>query len=244
MKKPEMILFDYGHTLVYEPSFDHPAGFRAVLARCRSNPRGITAEELAEAYALRLERLISASHAADCDYLDMAAKRLLYEERALEFDAELTELERLYWDAAGPGTAMPGADALLRELEALGIRSAVVSNMNFREANVKGRIDRLLPDNRFEFVLCSCEYATRKPRQDFFRLALRKAGLEADQVWFCGDNPRCDVVGAFEAGMQAVWYDNDMGCPYRQDADRVEVTVPCLHIREWTELGELLKKLS
>ena len=31
MRKPELILFDYGNTLVYEPAFDREAGFRAVL---------------------------------------------------------------------------------------------------------------------------------------------------------------------------------------------------------------------
>ena len=30
MRKPELILFDYGNTLVYEPAFDREAGFRAV----------------------------------------------------------------------------------------------------------------------------------------------------------------------------------------------------------------------
>ncbi len=244
MEKPKMILFDYGHTLVYEPGFDHPAGFRAVLTRCLRNPRHLSAQTLAETYAKALDRLVDASRKAGCDFMDMAVKRRLYEEASLEFDGDLLELETVFWDAAGPGTPMPGAEALLAELERLEIRSAVVSNMNFREVSVRSRIDRLLPGNRFEFILCSCEYATRKPRREFFDLALRKAGLSAGEVWYCGDNPRCDVIGAYEAGLTPVWYENDLGCPYRQEEDKVKVSVPCLHIREWDELQDILGGLN
>ena len=242
MKKPEMILFDYGHTLVYEPSFDRAAGFRAVLAHCTANPAGVTAEGLGDAYEAALSRLISASHQADCDFQDMASKRLLYETAGLEFDCGLLALEQIFWDAAGPGTPMPGVETLLTGLRRMGIRSAVLSNMNFREASVRSRIDRLLPDNDFEFILCSCEYATRKPRSDFFRLALKKAGLAAAGVWYCGDNPRCDVLGAFDAGLTPVWYENELGCPYRAEADRVPVRIPFLHIHEWAELLPILRE--
>ncbi len=244
MRKPEMILFDYGNTLVYEPAFDCAAGFRAVLSLCTANPRAVTAEALDGLYREALDRLLEASRRADCDFMDMAAKRRIYESLGLRFSADLTVLERVFWDAAGPGTPMPGVSELLGELAAKGIRRAVVSNMNFREESVRGRIDRLLPDNGFEFVLCSCEYATRKPRGDFFALALEKAGLPAGSVWYCGDNPRCDVLGAHAAGLLPVWYDNDLVCPYRSEADRVQIDVPCLHIREWGELSAVLGGLD
>jgi len=237
MKQPEMILFDYGHTLVFEPSFDLPAGFRAVLALCEANPRRVTAEDLSGAYAEALKRLMAASRQAECDFMDMAVKRLIYDRLGLCFSREPLELERVFWDAAGPGTPMPGIEALLTELRRRGIRTGVVSNMNFREETVRGRIDRLLPGNGLEFVLCSCEYATRKPRRDFFDLALARAGLESSRVWYCGDNPRCDVLGAWEAGLTPVWYDHELSCPYRSEGDRVSLDdAACLRIRDWSEL--------
>ena len=241
MNKPELILFDYGHTLVFEPVFDRSAGFRAVLEYCTANPRRVTAEALDLSYEAALSRLMEASRASDCDFQDMSVKRLLYETVGLRFSADLLILERIFWDAAGPGTPMPGVRELLGDLKRRGVRTGVLSNMNFREESVCGRIDRLLPENGFEFVLCSCEYATRKPREDFFRLALAKAGLEAGQVWYCGDNPRCDVLGAHAAGLFPVWYENENACPYRSEADLVPVDLPCLHIREWRELSEALE---
>jgi len=244
MSIPEMILFDYGHTLVYEPAFDHKSGFRAVLEYCVSNPGSVTPGELGARYAQALDRLISASQQAECDFMDEAVKRLIYESAGLRFDRSLTELEQVYWDAAGPGTPMPGIAALLDSLRTRGIRTAVLSNMNFREENVRKRIDRLIPGHSFEFVLCSCEYATRKPRQDFFSLALKMAGLTPDKAWYCGDNPRCDVIGSFEAGLTPVWYQNELTCPYRRNADRVPVSVPCLRISDWSELDGILAGTS
>ncbi len=237
MRKPEMVLFDYGNTLVYEPAFDREAGFRAVLTCCTENPRGIGAAALADAYASALERLMAASRAAGADLMDMCAKRLIYEGFDLTFSLDLIRLERVFWDAAGPGKPMPGIRSLLGELKARGIRTAVLSNMNFREENLKERIGRLLPEHDFSFILCSCEYGTRKPAPEFFRLALRKAGLEAKQVWYCGDNPRADILGAHESGLFPVYYVcPELPCPYRSAADELEPDFPHLRLSRWAEL--------
>lgn len=237
MGRPKMLLFDYGNTLVYEPAFDREAGFRAVLRYCAANPRGVDARTLAQVYAPVLERFLAASRAAEADLMDMAAKRLMYEELELRFSLDPLSLERVFWDAAGPGRPMPGIRALLTGLKARGIRSAVLSNMNFREENLKERIRRYLPENDFEFILCSCEYATRKPAPAFFRLALRKAGLSPEEVWYCGDNPRADVWGAHGAGLFPVHYVNtELPCPYRSAADELEPDFPHLRIGDWSEL--------
>ena len=240
MRKPELILFDYGHTLVYEPNFDHLIGAEAVLRRCVHNPQGCTAARLAETYAQQFRKYYAISQAQDLDVMDMAAARMAYALCGLEFDCDLVELERIYWDAAGPGRPMPGVGELLRGLAERGVRSAVVSNMNFREENLKARIARFLPENRFEFVLCSCEYATRKPRPEYFQLALTMAGLPADRVWYCGDNPRCDVLGASRAGIFPVWYQNELDCPYRAPADLVTPDCDYLPLPHLPELLSVL----
>ena len=237
MRKPELILFDYGNTLVYEPAFDREAGFRAVLEYCVENPRGIGAGDLDRAYASALERLMAASRAAGADLMDMCAKRLIFENCSLIFSLDLIRLERVFWDAAGPGKPMPGIRSLLRELKARGIRIAVLSNMNFREENLKKRITRLLPEQEFDFILCSCEYGTRKPAPEFFRLALIKAELEPEEVWYCGDNPRADILGSHDAGLFPVHYAcPELPCPYRSPADELEPDFPHLRVSRWAEL--------
>ena len=236
MRKPEMILFDYGHTLVYEPAFDTLAGCQAVLSCCISNPLNVTAEQLTERSHQNFLRYQKLSQESDIDFMDMCAARLDYEGFRLEFDRSLVELERVFWDAAGPAHPMPGVPDMLKALRRRGIRTGVVSNMNFRAENLANRIDRLLPENEFEFILASCEYATRKPRKDFFDLALVKAGLRPEQVWFVGDNPRCDIEGSSGAGLFPVLYQSDEYCPYRAEHDKVEISCKHLEITDWAEL--------
>ena len=243
VKTPKLILFDYGNTLVYEPLFDKEAGFRAVLEHCTDNPRSVTPKDLAAIYGPALIKLMEASRAAGADLMDMCVKRRIYEDLGLRFDLGQEALELLFWDAASAeAVPMPGIADFLRELRRRGIPTGVVSNTNFREESMRARLALFLPEHTFAFVLCSCEYGTRKPAGDFFRLALRKAGVEPEEAWYCGDNPRCDAFGAHEAGLFPVLYDClDLPCLYRSPADELEPDFPHLRIGSW---GELLSALD
>ena len=55
MKKPKMILFDYGQTLVYEERFNGVRGTEAVLKYATKNKYGKSAEEV-QAYATMLNQ--------------------------------------------------------------------------------------------------------------------------------------------------------------------------------------------
>ena len=48
MKKPRMILFDYGHTLAWEPSQDYLKGNCRTIELAVENPLGITGELLSK----------------------------------------------------------------------------------------------------------------------------------------------------------------------------------------------------
>lgn len=45
MQKPEMVIFDYGHTLLYQPGHSTSSGNRAIYPYIDCNPRGISFEE-------------------------------------------------------------------------------------------------------------------------------------------------------------------------------------------------------
>ena len=85
---------------------------------------------------------------------------------------------------------------LLDYLNGEGIRTAVVSNFSFCAQTLKDRLDRLLPQNRFEFIIASSEYIFKKPHPRIFQLALTKARLAPGEAWHCGDSARCDAEGA------------------------------------------------
>ena len=46
MTKPEMISFDYGHTLAAEPGYDSLRGTAAVMRHTIHNPQNLTAEQV------------------------------------------------------------------------------------------------------------------------------------------------------------------------------------------------------
>ena len=136
---------------------------------------------------------------------------------------------------------MPEADKMLGYLNEKGIRTGVISNIVWSGEALKDRIDRLLPNNRFEFVIASSDYMFRKPCKVLFDIALNKAGLPPEKVWYCGDNAKADVEGAAGAGIFPVWYDNDTDS---KSKDRVYMP-QCehLHIKDWSEMIKILDKL-
>ena len=52
-----------------------------------------------------------------------------------------------------------------------------------------------------DFVITSSDYFIRKPNYILFHIALQKAGLHANEVWYCGDNPQADIEGSSQVGI-------------------------------------------
>lgn len=173
-----------------------------------------------------------------------AADRALYGSLGIEFCLTPLEMEIVFWNAASMGAIMPGADEMLGFISKQGIRSAVISNIPWSGAALTERLDRLLPNNRFEFVLASSDYFLRKPNRLLFETALQKAGLSAGEAWYCGDNPQADIEGAAQAGLYPVWYDNDTEKNYKDRSGERPPQCEHLHIREWSEMTGLLRKLK
>lgn len=236
MHRPEMLLFDYAHTLAWEPSPDFLQGEKAVFAHVKENPRGVTPEE-----AARLGTALFLS-ARDCRHAgwelhEHQQLRLKYDLLGLTFHLPMNELEKCLWTAACPGEAMPGAAEMLAQLRARGIRTGVISNLGWSGEALADRLQRLFPEHGFEFVIASSDYGVRKPDPLIFRAALSRARLSPEQVWFCGDQIEADVLGAQAAGIFPVWYE-DPTIPNGFAIKNAGLTVsgPHLHIRRWHEL--------
>jgi putative hydrolase of the HAD superfamily len=243
LKRPKMILFDYGHTLLYESGFDDARGYEALLPYCTRNASNLTAAQIAEAANRIFQDIGKKSRSHGVEIHDHMFQRLLFEYLELDFSLPKDELDRRFWDNAAPGDIMPGVDKVISYINQQGIRSGVISNISFSENTLSGRINRLLPKNRFEFIMASSEYVYRKPNRILFEVALKKAGLKPEEVWFCGDHPVFDVQGAYEAGIFPVWYQSKLVCPYRKEEEDTVPECEHLHIHEWEELIELLKTL-
>lgn len=239
MKRPEMVIFDYGHTLVYEQNFGPLAGDLAIQPHIKTNKNSLTAEQIYQRSA-ELSKPLATAKKNGLEILQTQYMRLLYETLEIELDVSYEEAEEIFWDAAWPGEAMPGAANMLEKLYQMGIRTAVISNISFSGKNLARRIDRLLPNNHFEFIMASSDYGYRKPSPYLFELALKKAGLEADKVWYCGDRADMDVDGSAAVGMFPVWFEYDShNNPFGEKKGYVP-KAENLHVSSWEEfLGEL-----
>ena len=163
--------------------------------------------------------------------------RLIYGRLGIEFDIDMAEFERIFWTGLSTGEITPHADELLDHLNGRGIRTGVISNIIFSGSALGERLDRLLPNNRFEFIIASSDYAVRKPNRSLFEIAALKAGLPPNEIWYCGNSVRKDVIGAHSAGMIPVLYEGARGKDEEPDA---EADFSYLHIGDWREMIELL----
>ena len=116
-----------------------------------------------------------------------------------------------------------------------GIRTGVISNICYDFSVVAERINRLLPENHFEFIMTSSNYMFRKPNKRIFHLALEKAGLQPDQVWYVGDQYECDVKGSLNAGLLPVWYTGALDLPYTM-AENHSMDKNILTVKTWSEV--------
>lgn len=242
IRLPEMILFDYGNTILYEQYVDGVRGHKAVFEHLTKNPDNVTPEQVNELGGEIFKRL-NFPRNSGFEIHQRFYDKLQYEYFGLEFDIPYEEIEQIFWKNASEIKPMPGVEKMLAYLREKGIRSGVVSNLGWSGNALKTRIDECLPDNRFEFVIASSEYIFRKPDRLIFELALRKAGLAADKVWFCGDTVSADVDGAHNVGIFPVWYDDKtIPCPWKTPC--AEPDYEHLHIDRWESLTDILEKLK
>lgn len=240
MHRPKMILFDYGQTLVNEAPFDGVRGTEAVLKYAVKNKYHLTAAQVqaeAEAVNRELGRFDPYKrHLFQIEVPNHMFTAYLYESLGIELSLDAGQLDRVFWDAAASGAATDGIGTFLEYLYQNGIRTGVVSNICYAGKVVEDRINRLIPANHFEFILATSEYLYRKPNRRIFALALEKAGLQASEVWYIGDQYECDIVGARNAGIFPVWYTGAADMALAEDSDVCKVS-------DWGEVQALLERV-
>ena len=234
-----MIIFDYGQTLVNEKSFDGLKGTRAVLREATRNLNNISAEEI-QAMANKLNEEIGryGTEIEEQPVLEIhnhMFQNYLYEYFGIELTKSAGEVEQIFEIAALDAEPTKNIIEFLQYLEDSKIRTGVISNTSFSGERLQACINRYIPSHKFEFMIASSEYIFRKPHKRIFELALRKANLAPCDVWYIGDNALCDVDGATDCGIFAVWYKGAI-----EKSNKYIPKTSCLEINDWTELMEIL----
>ncbi|MBR1737445.1 MAG: HAD family hydrolase [Firmicutes bacterium] len=159
----------------------------------------------------------------------------LYEYFGFEFDMPIENIEEIFWNNVCEVSPTENINELMEYLYKKDIRTGVISNISISGTALKKRINNGIK-NHFEFIIASSDYVFRKPSRRLFELALRKAGLSAEKVWYCGDNPYFDMKGANESGLYPVWY--------TYNKKEGELPFEHLHISDWNELTEYIDSIS
>lgn len=143
------------------------------------------------------------------DYL-RAYCRALAIPRDLEAEA-MQHLGAAFALMAAWSKPVPGAKTGLRRLVDTGVPVGIVSNADGTVAALLREHEVLQvgpgPGVAVRCLIDSGEVGVEKPDPRIFRLALDALDVDAGSVWYVGDTPAIDVVGARRAGMWPILMD-------------------------------------
>ncbi len=127
-----------------------------------------------------------------------------FEEHVLE------ALEAAYANAALeilPKT-VEGAEELLSELKARGLRVGLISNTGRTPGSaLRAILEQLRLARHIDVMVFSNEHGECKPQQSIFEELRRGLDVAYEEMMFVGDNLYADVHGAQRVGMRGVWFD-------------------------------------
>ena len=243
MKRPKMILFDAGKTLIdYPPKAENTGmsylstvdAVRMLMPYVVSNPHRYDAETITTRSNELFEKYRDCRKAL-YEIKDQVILKTLFDLLEMKFSISIEEIERIIWNHSADIIPVDGTAALLDELNEMGIRTAVISNLDFSGYLLEERLNGLLPNNRFEFVIASSDYGIRKPKPLLFEVGIRKSGLLPQDIWYIGDKYSVDVLGSASVGMTPVLF---RGKPEGSAPEHL------ITLTDYGQLTELLKKLS
>lgn len=234
--KPKMVLFDYGGTLATETGFNGINGYNAILKYAKDT-HGVTAEDilkLSDELNNEIHRFpVNLERPMQIEVSQIAYNRYLFDYFNLEFTIPDIELNTIFWDNTSIPSKNPNIDVLLEYLYKKDIRTGVVSNMSYPNEILSARINRLIPNHHFEFIISTADYVFRKPSKRIFDVSLRKANLLASEVLYCGDSFDYDVLGALRSGITSIWY-------HKKDSDFNIKQETFITISDWLELMDII----
>lgn len=209
-ERVEAVLFDLGNTLV---SYYKAADFPPVLERCVAAARTVL-DEQPELRAADAVAAYARALQANAEHPDHRVRPLA--ERLLEvFDLDArrvpTELlARLGAAFLAPIFATARVDAaaldVLRQINRLGIKTAIVSNTPWGTPAAVWRAELARHGllERVDAAVFCVDVGRRKPAAEPFARALTLLGVAPKRAWFVGDDPVWDVAGARAAGLRPV----------------------------------------
>ena len=198
--KTKAVLWDLDDTLysrIAAARLTYPGMFRTHLYECKDDAYIEAAADFMIDHLVRDSMIHESSFAA------------LFEVFPPNKDFCLKDCQEYYFDHIHE-FAVAGAEqvAVVKKLRAAGIKTAIVTNVDpDRMQFQRHKIDALGLTPLFDTIVMSGEVGVHKPDRRVFDRATQLLGVSNEDCVFVGDNPNADIVGALNAGMEAVWID-------------------------------------
>jgi len=203
MKRPKIIFFDVGGTLIYpEPSVGrvyHEVG----------NKHGVMTPS-AEAVSRAFQSAVGGLSEGQTHSKRNARKwwrgqvgrtfALLGHEESPALDRIFEELFH-YFARPEAWRLFDDVDGALERLKAAGLRLGIISNWDYRLLRILAGFKIL---EQFDPVVISFDVGHEKPEKKIFLLACKRAGVNPLDALMVGDSPEEDFEGARAAGLDAV----------------------------------------
>ena len=222
MKHYRFLLLDADGTLLdFDQDMLH--AFQATFETCFARQRPY-APELLDTYERRNNRWWKKLERGECEKSQLFTGRFrdFLAETGLSGDPE--QINETYFKNLGQGGALlPGALELVRDLSEQ-YELYIVTNGN--AATQKTRLERSGLLNYVNSYFVSEDAGAAKPDVRYFDYVFfRIRGFEKDQALFIGVSLTSDMLGAQNAGIDAVWYcpqggevPEGLSIPYRADS--------------------------
>ncbi|MCH7605922.1 MAG: HAD family hydrolase [Chloroflexi bacterium] len=128
----------------------------------------------------------------------------------------IEEIARVYADSffVHPPVAHANAQAVLRDIKAMGLRIGLISNTGMTPgATFRQFLDQQGMLQYFDVLTFSDEVKLAKPSNQIFLMTLDSLDATPAQTVHVGDHVQNDVVGAKRCGLKTIWitgfYEND-----------------------------------
>ena len=243
MKLPKMIIFDAGKTLIdYIPKADFNGTLylstidatEKLMEYIVSNPNDYDSQTIDKVNNEVFEKF-GKCRKQFYEINNQVILKTIFELLNIKLSISYAEVERIIWENSANIVPVEGIIEALDVINKLGIRTAVISNLDFSGYLLEERLNDLLPNNQFEFVIASSDYGIRKPQPLLFEIGILKSGLDVKDIWYVGDKPNVDALGSQSVGMTPILYKSKRSV-YEEIPNGITA------IDDYKELIELLEK--
>lgn len=220
-QKPKMILFDVGGTL-FDDSKCIPYDGLEALRLAAKNPDITSGEKLTQIWEEYMAETSTGHKSNSGTILDFpltAAIKYVTMQTGLKYDISINEQEEIFDRFNSSRKVIKGVPELLKAIDLLGIRTAVISNNAMSGEGLALAVKHWIPEEKMEFFLTSADILLTKPSSNIFTAAANFAGLCTAECWYCGDSKIPDVDGARNAGMTPVLLDTSSELPSEMRTD-------------------------